>query len=104
KCDKCQNGNQSAETSFEYIKELILKTIYDIQEPLNENSVIKILRGLTKSKYILTDTFGSCINYQKEDLKIIIRNLISQSFLIRNSNNRTKLELSDKALDFLKSK
>lgn len=102
KCDKCQNGNQSTEASFDYIKELILKTIYNIQKPLDENSIIKILRGSTKSKYILTDTFGSCLNYPKEDLKTIIKNLISQSILKRSS--RTKLELSEEALNFLKSK
>jgi len=102
KCDNCRQENIFSSESTEYIKEIILRTIYKTGS-ISESILIGILKGSAKpDKYQKLETFGTCSNYQKNDLKIIIHILLSQSFIKRKISNNKKFELDEEGFNYLK--
>ena len=102
KCDNCRQENSFSSESAEYIKEIILRTIHKtgaISEPI----LLGILKGSAKpDKYQKLETFSTCSNYQKNDLKTIIHILLSHNFIKRKTLNNKKFEIGVEGLNYLK--
>ena len=102
KCDNCRQEKSFSSESTEYIKEIILRTLYNTGS-ISESILISILKGSAKpEKYHRLDTFGACSNFQKNDLKIIVHILLSQNFVKRKISNSKKFELDEEGLNHLK--
>ncbi len=102
KCDNCKTQETIPESSANYIKEILLRTFYAVKGSISETTVISAAAGNTKlEKYKCLETFGACANYNKNDIKLILHNLIEKGFIEKNEKNKS-LNLSGKGLDFLK--
>ena len=95
KCDKCTGEEQLSDSTSEYLKEIVLRSISEIQETLNEQTIISILLGSEKSiKYQKYEAFGSCVNYSKSDLKIILNSLRETGVINKNPGNNRGISLN----------
>jgi ATP-dependent DNA helicase RecQ len=104
KCDNCRTGKIIPESTFEYIKEIILRTLNENRLGLNENSLITVIRGSSKTaKYKLYSTYACCANYEKSDIKIIVNDILNGGYAAR-SNDSNNLYITKKGGDFLISK
>lgn len=102
KCDKCNSENVVNDSTFEYLQELILKTIYDIDSPVSEKILYPILKGNSKSvKYSTLPTFGSAALHNKNDLANVFYFLISSNFIKTKSRTEKKYLLTEKGIQFL---
>lgn len=89
KCDHCTADENLTASTSEYLKELILNTIGESPEALDETSLIKILLGTEVSERLQKlSSFGSCSNYTKKDLKVVLHNLISTGVITKKGNNK----------------
>jgi len=101
KCDRCNTAEILPEATSEYLKEVILRTLYEGNDTLSEINLIRIVRGSTKKdNYKNFETFGSCSNYEPGELQFVIRDLLAEGLLTRSINHRS-LTLSNQAVSFL---
>ena len=104
KCDKCSDISPASGITKEYIKELLLRTLYSGKEHINETSLIKILTGKEKSETLQKiETFGSASNIARMEIKSSIAELIGERKIERNRINNKYLQLSSKGKEFLES-
>ncbi len=104
KCDKCTGKEGLPDSTTEYLKEIVLKSINEIQETLSEQSLINILLGTEKSvKYQKLQAFGSCANYSKNDLKTILHSLKETGAINKTSGNKTGFKISKELKQRLES-
>ncbi len=102
KCDRCKMEEKIPGLTTTYIQEILLRTLHEDKIPLNETSLITVLRGSSKTeKYKLFDTYGCCANYEKDDLKIVLHDIVTQGYIGRNHENNT-LYLTESGLSYLK--
>jgi ATP-dependent DNA helicase RecQ len=102
KCDNCQEEKKLSSESTEYVKELILRTLHKA-EPVSEVILAGILKGSVKTeKYQKLDTFGTCSNYERDDIKIVVRQLLSHSFIKRKNSSIRSLQLDENGIEYLK--
>jgi ATP-dependent DNA helicase RecQ len=102
KCDNCKSQETIPESSANYIKEILLRTFYTVKSSISETAVISTAAGTSKlEKYKCLETFGACANYNKNDIKLVLHNLIEKDFIEKNEKNKL-FGLSEKGLDFLK--
>ena len=100
-CDNCRHGEKFSSESIEYLKEIILKTLHKTGA-ISELTLISILTGSTRSeKHNELETFGICSNYQKNDLKIVLHDLISHKFVKRKKTNNKNIELDEEGINYL---
>ncbi|MEI7811920.1 MAG: RecQ family ATP-dependent DNA helicase [Ignavibacteria bacterium] len=108
KCGKCDNCTESPvfnSSITDYLKEIILKTIYEAKDNLAETQIISILLGKTEeARKDNFPTYGSCSNYSQTELKSVVELLLSDESIIRNETNRRKLKLTPKGLELIKDK
>ncbi len=105
KCDKCSSELTMPESSIEYIKEIILRTIYLNNDYINETTLLRIVLGTSgRESNSGFDTFGSLSGYQRLELKETIGNLVSSGYISRDKNNTRVLILSKTGYDFLSSR
>ncbi|MCL5030263.1 MAG: RecQ family ATP-dependent DNA helicase [Bacteroidetes bacterium] len=103
KCDRCKLEENLPESTNEYIKEIILRTLNENKFQLNENSLITVIRGSSKTeKYKSFETYGCCGNYEKEILKSSFHDILLTGFMGRNDNNF--LYITDSGIEFLQEK
>jgi len=99
KCDRCTIGNNLPESTINYIKEIILRTIYSSdpgKSELNETTLLRIIRGsTTREAYSKLDTFGSCGSYSKNDLKTVIQQMISEELIKRKTSSKRIIEITN---------
>lgn len=103
KCDNCTGQSQLAGSStyIDYLKELILKTIYFIKENATENIVINVLKGNNSyNQYRNLETFQSCVNHTKKEIKSVFIDLIHNKYIEKNLSNN-KIHLTSKGNDEL---
>ena len=104
KCDNCVTETLIPESTLEYIKEIILRTLLNTKIQVTEASLMTIIRGTVKSeKYSSLETFGACANYDKNDLKIILHEIYSKDLISKAESTKTLL-LTGKGSDYLKAK
>jgi len=88
KCDRCKLGESVPVSVREYISEIILRTI----RLLNGKTTQKVLFGILKGRSSMDSnlglsTFGSCRNYDMNELKIILQELITRKTLNKEGNS-----------------
>ncbi len=102
KCDNCVEDKNISSESTEYLKEIILRTLYDTG-PASDSTLISILKGSAKpDKYQKLETFGTCLNFLRNDLKTVIHILLSGNLIRRKSSSSKKFELDEEGLIYLK--
>ena len=101
RCDKCRAEEFISESTSKYLKEIILRTLNENKFPLNEKSLITVIRGSSRTvKYKSFETYGCCANYEIEELKIVLHNILMEGFIARNHENNF-LYLTQSGLDLL---
>lgn len=102
KCDNCNSENLVDESTFEYIQELILRTIYEIEIPVAQKILFPILKGSSQSiKYKTISSFGSAALYNNNDLANVFFFLISNNFIKNKPSDNKKYSLTEKGIQFL---
>ncbi len=82
KCDRCTMDEQVPESVREYISELVLRTIRILNGKTTKTVLLNILKGKgTGSGLTRVATFGSCINYDLNELKTVIQDLVTHKKL-----------------------
>jgi ATP-dependent DNA helicase RecQ len=99
-CDNCTASDRIADSSVEYISDIILNTITEADSPLPESSLIKIVRGeKEKNSFANFEYFGTASNYSNAEIKIILQNMFSKKLLSKTSGKNNYLELTDGGLN-----
>jgi ATP-dependent DNA helicase RecQ len=102
RCDNCSNPNIIPDSSRQYIKEILLRTVNESPVPLTLNKTVSILTGNTKLENLKElDTFGTCANYSKTDIHSVLDELISIGLLERNKASKNRLQLTLKGIEYL---
>jgi len=100
RCDNCTATNKIPDKAFEYISELILKTISEAATALPKNLVIKILRGeREKSSFTNFECFGAASNYSKNEINIVVQSLITKKHLSKTIGNNSYIEITDAGMN-----
>ncbi len=103
RCDNCKEEAAMPESTVEYIREIILRTLYKANSPVTESSVISIMKGSAKSGiYSSFDTFGACANYDRNELKKILNDSLLKELISRSADSKT-LSLTEKGTGYLKA-
>jgi len=96
KCDRCTVNEKLPDATSDYLKEIIFQTIDEGGASLSEKKLVDILTGKEKSaKYSKLSSFGSCVNYSSNDLKLVIHSLISQGHIKKNTGDGKSLNLKE---------
>ncbi len=102
RCDNCRTQDTLPESSTSYLKEILLQTFYAGKSPISEVAVTSILTGTSKLEiYKNLDSFGACANYNKNDIKLILHELLAKDFL-RKDAGKKYIKLTERGLEFLK--
>ncbi len=102
KCDNCLAGERITDSTVEYISEIIIRTLDEAEKPIDENALINILQGnKLKESFEKFREFGTCTNFDKDDIKIIVQELAAKQFISRTSGAKRFLDLTDKGKEKL---
>jgi len=102
KCDNCFAGERITDSTAEYISEIIIGTLDEADKPIDENALINILQGnKLKESFEKFKEFGTCTNFDKDDIKIIVQELAAKQFITRTSGAKRFLELTEKGKEKL---
>jgi ATP-dependent DNA helicase RecQ len=102
KCDNCLAGERITDSTVEYISEIIIRTLDEAEKPIDENALINILQGnKLKESFEKFKVFGTCTNFDKDDIKIIVQELAAKQFISRTSGAKRFLDLTDKGKEKL---
>jgi ATP-dependent DNA helicase RecQ len=97
KCDNCLAGERLTDSTAEYISEIIIRTLNEAEKPIDENALINILQGKkVKESFEKFKEFGTCINFDKDDIKIVVRELAAKRFITRTSGAKRILDITEK--------
>ncbi len=78
KCDNCTSKESADEIKSDYLQEIVLKTLIEINKRISSTHLIKVLRGVSKNAvHIKISTFGSCKHFNENELKTALGNLIN---------------------------
>ena len=103
KCDNCLEEKNISSESTEYLKEIMLRTLHKTGS-ISDSILISILKGTAKpDKYRKLETFGTCSNFQRNDLKTVIQILLSGNLIKRKTSNTKRFELDEKGLNYLRN-
>lgn len=82
KCDRCTMDEQVPESVREYISELVLRTVRILNGKTTRTVLLNILKGKeTGNGFSRIATFGSCMNYDLNELKTVIQDLVARKKL-----------------------
>jgi len=102
KCDNCLAGERITDSTVEYISEIIIRTLDEAEKPIDENALINILQGnKLKESFEKFREFGTCANFDKDDIKIIVQELTAKQFITRTSGGKRFLDLTEKGKEKL---
>ena len=102
KCDNCTQGSKISSSASEYISEIILKSLAEAGQEISESTVLQIIRGERIKKSIEQfEYFGACENYSKEELRIVIHELIAKGLIMHSSGKIKYLDLTKAGLNKL---
>ena len=105
RCDNCANPEKLPESTSEYLKEIIIRTLTELTDPVTEFVLYSILRG-TKSadKFSRLDTFSSCKNYGKDEIKTALHNLIAENLIEKPEGKNKHIILTAAGNDYIEEK
>lgn len=92
KCDICSSAESFSDVTSSYLEEILLQTLNEKKDGLTQSELIKIVRGNTKidaNKKI--STYGTCSNYETNDFKMVVSNLLTKGKILRGELNPRKL-------------
>jgi ATP-dependent DNA helicase RecQ len=92
KCDICTSVESFSDATSNYLEEILLQTLNERKDGLTQNELIKIIRGTTivdANKKI--STYGTCSNYEINDFKMVVSNLLAKGKILRGELNPRKL-------------
>jgi ATP-dependent DNA helicase RecQ len=99
KCDRCVRGESVPESVREYITEIMIRTLRLLGGKTTQNILIKMLKGTgSGGTNLKLSTYGSCRNYDSNELKTVVQDLISKKILNKEGN---ALVLKDEELLFV---
>ncbi len=99
KCDICTASDRISDTTSDYLSEMILKTLAEADNSLPEKSIINILKGeREKESFADFESFGTAVNYDKGEIKIIFQHLISKKLVTRMEGKNRQLEITNTGL------
>ncbi|MDP2300826.1 MAG: RecQ family ATP-dependent DNA helicase [Ignavibacteria bacterium] len=102
KCDNCLSIHRMSDSTVEYIQELVLRTLFEVEDGLPENNLLSILMGSSKSvNFKNFKTFGSCANYTKFEILRIVDHTISQKLIKREFERKKKFFLTNNGKNIL---
>ncbi len=102
KCDRCNITDNIPESSFKYIKEIILRTLKQANRTIHEASLITILKGSSKTnRYITFDTYGTCSNYDKDTIKSCIHQMLAERILTKKNGSGRNLIINRGKFEYL---
>lgn len=82
KCDNCNNQKSFPTVSLEYVKEILLQTFSEFNNPISERELISFVRGKSdKNQLPGLTTFSTLINYSIEDIKLSLNSLVNEKRL-----------------------
>ena len=82
KCDRCTLEEEVPESVREYLSELILRTVRLLNGKTTRSILLNILKGKdTDIELTRVATFGSCRNYDHNELKTVIQDLVTRKKL-----------------------
>lgn len=95
KCDNCVSRERISDSAIEYLSELIVSTLNEAEEPLTENALIKILKGVrVKQSFELFESFGACKNFSNSEISIAIQDMDSKGMILKSRTDKMYLQLS----------
>jgi ATP-dependent DNA helicase RecQ len=102
KCDKCLITGRTTGMTRDYVKELLLRTLFLTRIMVNENALIRILLGTEKSNaFRNVETFGSAANIDRTEIKSAAADLIAERKIERSKINIKYLQLTSRGKEFL---
>jgi ATP-dependent DNA helicase RecQ len=103
KCDRCSREDRLSKASSEYIEEIMLRTLTESGGSLSESALLRIVTGSGKKEiYVKRSTYSILKNYDKNDLKTILYDLITQKSISREPG-KGKLHLAENAYAKIKN-
>ncbi len=104
RCDKCLIDEKLTDSTTDYIKEIILRTLNQTGGILASNSALMIIKGNSKiKKYTSMPTYGGCANYDINDLKHVLQEMISEKLIKKEKSGSKLILLDDKGIEILKT-
>ena len=98
KCDNCHSPSIT-DASIQYLNEIVLKTLKDFEDGLNEPSLFTLLTGTSKSpEFKKNNQYGICRQYKRHELFPVLHALEMQGFIKRSVKEKKKLLLTNKGL------
>jgi len=105
KCDVCVNKDSLPESTIDYLREILLRTAYEMDLGTTEPQLAAILSGSSKAASLKTiSTFGVCSTFAKQDIITVIRHLIDREDLQKDTKQFKKIFLTNKGKQFLQQK
>jgi ATP-dependent DNA helicase RecQ len=98
KCDNCEEKTSIPKGNQEYLSELLIRTIAEGKGEIREQRLLNILLGKIGKEY---STYGSCSNYNEDELKFILEELISKDVISRKFSGK-KIVTGEKGNKILK--
>ncbi|MFA3783123.1 RecQ family ATP-dependent DNA helicase [Melioribacteraceae bacterium 4301-Me] len=93
KCDNCTGSTPLSTTKNQYLKEIILDTILEVDNEINSKTLINILRGdKSSNNFSVVSSFGSCRLFSEQELLFCLNELIDQKKIINKNGLLTAPE------------
>lgn len=104
RCDKCLIDEKLTDSTTDYIKEIILRTLNQTGGMLTDSALLLIIKGNSNiKKHSALPTFGGCANYDLNDLKHVLHEMIAEKMLKKEKSGGKILMIGEKGFDILKN-
>ena len=97
KCDNCEEKVTLPKGNLEYLGEIFIRTIAEGKGEIREQRLLNILLGKIGKEY---STYGSCINYNEDELKFILEELNSKNIISKKTTGK-KISIGEKGSNIL---
>lgn len=96
KCDNCSKQKTFPAASFEYVKEILIRTFSEFNNPISQKELISYVRGKTnKDEFPGLTTFSTLLNYSPDEIKSALNSLVNEKKLsIVSGKKRTYILIS----------
>ena len=94
KCDNCLLEEKISDSAVQYLSEIIVETLEEAGNDLTESLLINLLQGkATKNSLNKFSRFGSCRNFDSNEIRMAIHKLASQKKISRSTGKSKYLSL-----------
>lgn len=96
KCDNCVKEIPLSENVNEYLKDIIIKTLFEVKEGLTIDKLISVLKGKSQAKDLQKiSTFGSCVNHDFFEIRRAVIKIESEGLIKHDVLRKRKLVVTD---------